>query len=149
MIFRIDRNLASHSFQVRRCYQKERLLGTSLVVQWLRLNLPMQGVWVQSLVGELRSHTPHGQKTKNIKQKQYCNNFNKDFKNGPHAKKNLKKKQRRELSLNHCAWAMGPRKGDRKLGKSIRWTSLWRFRQQEETKWGRWSILILLYILSS
>ena len=31
-------------------------------------------------------------KNQNIKQKQYCNRFNKDFKNGPHQKKNLKKK---------------------------------------------------------
>ena len=32
-------------------------------------------------------------KNQNIKQKQYCNKFNKDFKNGPHQKKkNLKKK---------------------------------------------------------
>ena len=30
----------------------------SLVVQWLRLGLAMQGVWVQSLVEELRSHMP-------------------------------------------------------------------------------------------
>ena len=26
------------------------------MVQWLRLLLPMQGIWVQSLVRELRSH---------------------------------------------------------------------------------------------
>ena len=31
-------------------------MGTSLVVQWLRNHLPMQGMQVQSLVGELRSH---------------------------------------------------------------------------------------------
>ena len=37
---------------------------TSLVVQWLRLHLPVQGGQVQSLVGELRSHIPQGQKTK-------------------------------------------------------------------------------------
>ena len=36
--------------------------GTLLAVQWLRLHLPMQGVWVQSLVRELRSHMPRGQK---------------------------------------------------------------------------------------
>ena len=30
--------------------------GTSLVVQWLRICLPMQGTWVSSLVWELRSH---------------------------------------------------------------------------------------------
>ena len=29
---------------------------TSLVVQWLRLLLPMQGVWTWSLVGKLRSY---------------------------------------------------------------------------------------------
>ena len=49
----------------------------------------------QSLVRELRSHMPQGQKEKkpkNLKQKQYCNKFNKDFKNGPRLK-NLKTKQ--------------------------------------------------------
>ena len=37
---------------------------------------------------------PHASRPKNqnIKQKQYCDKFNKDFKNGPH-QKNLKKKQ--------------------------------------------------------
>ena len=38
--------------------------GTSLAVQWLRLCLPMQGLWVRSLVGKLRSHMPCGQKPK-------------------------------------------------------------------------------------
>ena len=28
--------------------------------QWLRICLPMQGAWIQSLVGELRSHMPCG-----------------------------------------------------------------------------------------
>ena len=58
------------------------------MVQWLRLHFPIQGVQVQSLVGELRSHKPLGQKAK-TKQKQYYNKFNKDFKNGPY-QKNLK-----------------------------------------------------------
>ena len=44
-------------------YQKHPY-GISLVVQWLRLHLSMQGVWVQSLVRELRSHMTHGQKLK-------------------------------------------------------------------------------------
>ena len=37
---------------------------------------------------------PHtsGPKNQNIKQKQYCNKFNKHFKNVPHQKKILKKK---------------------------------------------------------
>ena len=45
------------------CHQ-ELCTGTSLEVQWLRLRLPMQGVRVWSLVGELRSHMPPSQKTK-------------------------------------------------------------------------------------
>ena len=62
---------------------KNPIQGTSLAVQWLRLHLPMQEVWVQSLGGELRFHMPHGQKNqKTFKktQKQYCNKFNKDLK---------------------------------------------------------------------
>ena len=35
-------------------------MGTSLVVQWLRIHLAMQGLEVQSLVEELRSHKPGG-----------------------------------------------------------------------------------------
>ena len=33
------------------------------------------------------------EKQKHEKQKRYCNKFNKDFKNGPHEKKILKKKK--------------------------------------------------------
>ena len=44
-------------------------IGTSLVVQWLRLLLPMQDVWVQSLVGKLRSHMTLDQKNQNIKKR--------------------------------------------------------------------------------
>ena len=39
-------------------FQKMFLTGTSVVVQWLRILLGMQGTQVQSLVGELRSHMP-------------------------------------------------------------------------------------------
>ena len=42
---------------------------------------PPEKAW--SLVGELRSHMPHGQENQNIKQNWYGNKFNKDFKNGP------------------------------------------------------------------
>ena len=42
-------------------------LETSLAVQWLRLHFPVQGVQVQSLVGELRFHMPLGQKNQNVK----------------------------------------------------------------------------------
>ena len=33
---------------------------TFLVVQWLRIHLPLQGTQVRSLGGELTSHMPHG-----------------------------------------------------------------------------------------
>jgi len=34
------------------------------MVQWLRLSLPMQGMQIPSLVRELRSYMPCGQKNK-------------------------------------------------------------------------------------
>ena len=43
----------------------------------------MQGIRVQYLVRELGSHMP---KNKNVKQKQYCIKFSKEFKNGPQQK---------------------------------------------------------------
>ena len=56
-------------------------MGTSLVVQWLRIHLPMQGVWGLILDrGTKISHASWPKKThQNIKQKQYCNKSNKDF----------------------------------------------------------------------
>ena len=55
------------------------VIGISPVVHWLRLCLPMQGVSLQFLVQGLRSHMTYDQKNQTIKQKQYCNKFNKDF----------------------------------------------------------------------
>ena len=44
---------------------------------------------------------PHTLGPKNIKQKQYCNKFSKDFKNGPHQKiSKKKKKERNEVSVH-------------------------------------------------
>ena len=39
---------------------KARDPGISLVVQWLRIHLPMQEMQVQALVAELRSHVLQG-----------------------------------------------------------------------------------------
>ena len=56
----------------------------------------MQAVQLRYLVRKLRPHMSSGQKQNKTKQnttleqKQYCNKFNKDFKNGPHE---LKKKR--------------------------------------------------------
>ena len=49
--------------------KRKKGCGTCLEVQWLRLCLRMQGVWVWSLVGELRSHMPCGQKNQNTGKK--------------------------------------------------------------------------------
>ena len=54
------------------------VIGTSLVLQWLRLHL-IQGMQVQFLAMELRFPHDSGPKTQNIKQRLYCNRFNKDF----------------------------------------------------------------------
>ena len=64
--------------------------GGKDVIKGLRTFVQNLGIGT-SLVGELRSHMPHGQETQNIKQKQYGNTFNRDLKNGIH-KKNLKNK---------------------------------------------------------
>ena len=53
------------------------------MVQWLRPYHPMQGVWVLSPFGAKIPHISQPE-NQNIKQKQYCNKFSKDFKNGPH-----------------------------------------------------------------
>ena len=42
---------------------KSKKAGISLAVQQLRLVFPMWRVQVRSLIGELRSHMSHGQKT--------------------------------------------------------------------------------------
>lgn len=44
---------------ISKVIQKE-VMGTSLVLRWLRIHLATQGMRVQSMVGELRSHTPRG-----------------------------------------------------------------------------------------
>ena len=58
--------------------------------------LPSKAVGMDSLPGQ-GAKMPHGQKKtkkkhkKNTKQEQYCNKFNKEFKNGPYQKRKLKK----------------------------------------------------------
>ena len=75
-----------------------RGLGIYLGVQWLRLSLPEQGIWV--LIpgwGAKIQHTAWPKKKKKTKhktQKQYCNKLNKDLKKWSHQKKKgLKNKE--------------------------------------------------------
>jgi len=53
-------------------FKKWSTLKKKKLAWWLRLLLPIQGAWVQSLIKELKSQ--------NIKQKQYCNKFSEDLK---------------------------------------------------------------------
>ena len=66
-------------------------VGTFLLVQWLRLCLPMRG---ESLILGREATIPHAWQPKNqdIKQKKYCNKFIKTLKNDPYQKSLLKKK---------------------------------------------------------
>ena len=50
----------SSAFTLIKMLSKSQFGGTSLLVQWLRIHLPMHGSRVQPLVGELRSHTLWG-----------------------------------------------------------------------------------------
>ena len=43
---------------VQNSKDKKEYLGTSLMVQWLRICLPVSGMKVQAQVGELRSPMP-------------------------------------------------------------------------------------------
>ena len=56
-----------------------KYLGTSLVLSGKDFAFQCRSLQIKSLIEELRSCIPGNQKNQNIKQKQYCNKFNKDF----------------------------------------------------------------------
>ena len=70
-----------------------RILSRDFPVGPVVRTLPSNAGGVGSIPG-WGANIPHVSwpKNYNMKQKQYCNKFNKDFKSGPHGKKNLKKK---------------------------------------------------------
>ena len=55
------------------------------MVQWLRLHLPMKGVWIWPPFGELESHMPCGQKTKTRNRSSIVTN-SMTLENAPHQK---------------------------------------------------------------
>ena len=59
----------------REAFAKMGRAGTPLEDQWLRVCLPIEGVPVPSLVGELRSHMSPGQKKKKKKKTQNRSNL--------------------------------------------------------------------------
>ena len=56
-LIRTDRN---PHWSLEKFRLNDGTLGNSLAVQWLGLQFPLQVVWVQFLVRELRSHMPRG-----------------------------------------------------------------------------------------
>ena len=96
-------SLYMYNWKKKNTFMIKAFLGNSLSVQWLRFHLPMQGVWVWSLVRELRLHMPPGQKTKHKSNR--SNKFDKNFivTNAiktfkmVHIKKNLKKKRKKHF----------------------------------------------------
>ena len=93
-----------------RCNWTTGYRSSPLNMRWCPGNIPSSPMVGTSpfsaeavgLIPALRTKIPHvswpkqtnkqTKKPQNIKQKQYCNKFNKDFKNGPHQKKSLKNK---------------------------------------------------------
>ena len=69
-----NNNFQSWCYDHLESFKKKNTSGTSLVVQWLRLSLPMQGVWIWYPVGKLRSHMPYGQKTKILNRRNIVTN---------------------------------------------------------------------------
>ena len=69
--------------------KKKRKLGTSLAVQWLRLRPAAQGAGSFPGPGAMVPYASWPKK-QNLKQKRYCNKFNKDYIKTVHIKKILK-----------------------------------------------------------
>ena len=66
------------------CTSSKECQGTSPEVQWLRPRLPMQGVGGSTPGQGTKIPYASQPKKQNIKQRQYCNKFKNDFKNGPY-----------------------------------------------------------------
>ena len=94
---------------------KRKKVKTSLVIQWLELCLPLQGVQVQSLVGEPRSHMPCRQKAKH----KTSNIVTNSIKTLKQSSKNLKGKKRKNKKKKI-------EKGGKQqvLFQNIKWTTL-------------------------
>ena len=119
---------------------------------------------------------PKGHKSQNIKQKQYCTKFNKDFKNGQHPK-NLKKKTSKRLCFSftkltkddhkwvssialptQCTWIWANSRrqwrteepGVHGVAKSWTWLSEWITTNHHSWCWwaGKFKMLVRVVIVS-
>ena len=76
----------------------EKILGTSLVVQWLRICLLMQETWIWSLIEELRLRMPRGDKAHAPQLLSLCSRAHATVKI-PHAAAKTQHSQRNEYIL--------------------------------------------------
>ena len=112
---------------------KDRFLGTCRAVQWWAICLPMQEVQVRSPGLGVKSPHPSQPEKQSVKQKQYCNKFISDFKNGL-----LKKNKKKNWSLaSRIVWlgSLHPSRWSLEILKSLQYFSVglpW---------WHRWSII--------
>ena len=82
------------------------MLGTSLVAQWLRLHLVLQGVQVWSLVREIRAHLSQGQKPKTQNRSNTVTNSRKTFKKWSTFKKKSLEKRKTKFMKWLVGWRM-------------------------------------------
>ena len=69
------------------------------MAQWLRLFTSNAGYTGSVPCWGAKISIASWPKNQSMKQKQYCDKFNKDFKNDPHQKRKLKKKNRHDTFL--------------------------------------------------
>ena len=84
----------------------EKISGTSLVVQWLRIHLLIQGTRIWSLVEELRFHMPRGDKALVPQLLSLCSRAHATVKI-PHAATKTRHSQRNENILKKTKKALG------------------------------------------
>ena len=109
------------------------------MTQWLRLHLPIQWVWVRPLVRALRSYIPRGQKSQNVKLKQYCNKLNKDFKKWSLSKTLSKKDKNCRVDKSHtntCTYTQTAYVTQKKLNCSLTIQVSWNKRMKNTVQ--RW-----------
>ena len=77
---------------------------------------------------------PHSQKNQNIKQKQYCNKFNKDFKKLVHIKKKILKKKKEGERGTETERDAHAQRAEIKMGNAKADTGEWGAERLKETE---------------
>ena len=94
---------------------RQVIWGTSLVVQCLRICLPMRGMQVQTLGGELRSHMRCGQlspcatTTELVCSNPTCHNYSPQLEKSPHDTTKTQRSQKERKREKGVVWSKGSR----------------------------------------